>query len=250
MTNKLISKAVEYCPDWLFAEVYTRYNKRGIKIKRNHSGWEMKGDGFSLLSSTSKFTSASMKEFEDKFERYFKIGKGDTCLDVGACIGDTTIPMCIKTGKGGFVYVVEPNHSNVRYLQFNLDEFKNTKIFELAVWKEKGHLIFHEHHTPTGHSLIPLSLRKKKTIVVTNTIDELFKGIVFDYAKIDVQSAEVEVLQGATEFLKTTRKLIVGCHHSYKNELHDTSDEVKQIISKYYSNMEYLKEYNHVYAWR
>ena len=251
MTNKLISKAVEYCPDWLFALVYSRINKRGIKIvKCIDNNWMINGDKYYLLSPTAKFTSVSMKEFEAKFEKYFRIEIGDKCLDVGACIGDTTIPMCIKTSSKGFVWAVEPNAINVKYLEGNLAEFVHSKIIDIAVWNKKGQVTFHEHRTPTGHSLIPLSLRKKETIVQTDTLDNLFKGIVFDFAKIDVQSAEVEVLSGATEFLKTTRKLIIECHHDYKNELKDTSGMVGYILSRNYSHTVYSNEYNLHYAWK
>ena len=249
--SNFINKAVEYCPDWLFALGYSRINKRGISIKRGlDNDWVIKGDKYYLVSPTAKFTSVSMKEFEDKFEAYFYIEKGDRCLDVGACIGDTTVPMCIKTGREGFVLAVEPNHANVHYLQDNLSSYTNTNILELAVWKEKGELTFHEHNTPTGHSLIPLSLRKKETQVETDTLDNLFKGIVFDFAKIDVQSAEVEVLQGAVNFLKNTKKLVVECHHDYKDELHDTHLAVFDILSNNYKYVRYIDKYNLCYAWK
>jgi FkbM family methyltransferase len=248
----LKSKLIEYSPDWLFAQVYSRINKRGIGINYYPIGrdWIVIGDKYYIYSPTAKFTSVSMKEFEDKFEKYFKIEQGDICIDVGACIGDTTVPMCIKTGKYGFVYAVEPNKLNIDYLDMNLLIYKNTKILKVAVWNKKGHLTFHEHSSPTGHSLIPLSLRKKETQVETDTLDNLFKGIVIDFAKIDVQSAEVEVLSGATEFLSTTRKLVIECHHDYKDELHDTSKEIGGILDRYYDKLEYSKEYNLWYAWR
>ena len=250
----LKSKLIEICPDAIFAKLYTAYNKRGIKIQRSfiptYESWLITGDEFALVSPTARFTSVSMKEFEAKFEPYFKIEKGDVCLDVGACIGDTTFPIALKTGSSGHVYAVEPNKLNIEYLEINTKFFPYVETYELAVWKEKGSVTFHEHSTPTGHSLIPLSLRKTETIVQTDTLDNLFKDVVFDFAKIDVQSAEVEVLSGATEFLKTTRKLVVECHHDYKNELKDTHKTVFRILNRHYSNVMYSEKYNLCYAWR
>ena len=78
----------------------------------------------------------------------------------------------------------------------------------------------------------------------------MLSNVVFDFAKIDVQSAEVEVLSGATEFLKTTRKLVVECHHDYKNELKDTHKTVFRILNRHYPNVMYSEKYNLCYAWR
>lgn len=250
MLNEFISKAIEYCPDWLFAQLYTIYNKHGIRINKYKNHWIISSKDMRIQSPTAKFTSIGIRQFESKFEKYFKIEKGDNCLDVGACIGDTTIPMILKTGEFGRVYAVEPNGLNYEYLTINTRLYRNCIPIRIAVWKEKGQLTFHEHSSPTGHSLIPLSLRKQESIVDTDTLDNLFKGIIFDYAKIDVQSAEIEVLQGATEFLKTTRKLIVECHHDYKNELHNTKSEVFDILRKDYSKIAYSKDYHLFYAWK
>ena len=250
MNRYIKNLAIKYMPDIVFAQVYSRINNRNIKIERDHNGWRIIGDKYTVISPTAKFTAVSMAEFEDKFEKYFKIKKGDKCLDVGACIGDTTLPMCIKTGIFGIVYAVEPNKVNFKYLTINTEYRESTKLLEMAVWKEKGELILHEHNTPTGHSLISWSLRKKETIVKTDTLDNLFKNEIIDFAKIDVQHAEIEVLGSADKFLKSTRKLIVECHHDYKKELHDTSKEVESILSGYYSNLEYSDKYNLFYAWR
>ena len=37
------------------------------------------------------------------------VTKGDFCIDIGAHMGDTTLPMGIATGKDGFVLALEPN---------------------------------------------------------------------------------------------------------------------------------------------
>jgi FkbM family methyltransferase len=250
----LKSTVIEKCPDTLFAIAWHLFKekKTGIKIGFGYFGvkWLISDINMTIGSPTAKFTSFGLKQFEDKFEKYFKIDKGDICLDVGACIGDTTVPMIFKTESEGIVYAVEPNRLNFEYLLANTHAIKYCIQIQKAIWKSKGQLTFHEHSSPTGHSLIPLSLRKKESIVECDTLDNLFKGIVFDFAKIDVQSAELEVLQGANRFLETTRKLVIECHHDYKDELHDTSEQVGKILKLYYTNMAYSKEYNLWYAWK
>ncbi|MEM3448731.1 MAG: hypothetical protein QXQ64_05175 [Candidatus Bathyarchaeia archaeon] len=73
-----------------------------------------------LLSPTPKFLGFGFKQFTNKFERFFKIEKGETVADIGACIGDTTLPMCVKAGADVKIFAVEPHPVNVSYLKLNL----------------------------------------------------------------------------------------------------------------------------------
>jgi FkbM family methyltransferase len=191
-----------------------------------------------------------MKRFEDKFERFFKIEPGDTVLDVGACIGDTTFSMAAKTGAKGKTIAVEPNPMNCRFLKENLARFPNVEGIEKAVWKEPGTLQLHVHSTPTGHSLIASRERKGRPVdVPVDTLDRLFGGRRIDFAKIDVRHAEVAVLEGADKFLKTVRKPVVETHS--KDQEDRTYPEVMELLRRYdFKKIEFVMETSLVYAWR
>ncbi len=237
---------VKYVPD----SVYAEFNPSDVEIKRRGKDWIIRGNGYSILSPTSKFTGVGMKLFESKFEQYFKIERGDVCLDVGACIGDTTVPMVLKTGNSGFVHAVEPNKLNFMYLNKNMMYYNNKKLYELAIYDKQTELTFHEHNTLTGHSIVPLSIRKHEVIVKADTLDNLFKYKKIDFAKIDVQGSEAEALRGGGRaFLPNVRKLVVECHYGYKDDT-NTDKVVEHILNAYFINVEYSKQYNLFYAWR
>jgi FkbM family methyltransferase len=244
-----------YSPDWLFAFVYNwlYQARRETRINKVETGWLVQKDGgVELLCPSPKWAlgeEIGLRGFSDKFERYFRIEKGDVVLDVGACIGDTTLPMAIKVGAEGKIIAVEPNPLNVKYLKLNLASFKNVEIIEKGIWKEKAKVEFHLHNTPTGHSIIPDKTRKGHMEILVDTLDNLFGNRQIDFAKIDVQYAEIEVLQGGDRFLKNVRKLIVATH-SRTDEQQRTYPKVLEILEQYDFQVKFAMDNGLVYAWR
>ncbi|MCX8182314.1 MAG: FkbM family methyltransferase [Candidatus Methanomethyliaceae archaeon] len=157
--------------------------KEKIKIKKVGYLYLITKGRLSLFSSIPKFLGFGLKVFEGKFEKFFKIEKGETVADIGACIGDTTLPMCIKAGMEGKVFAVEPHPINIGYLKLNLAEFSNVEIIEKAVWDKKGKIMLNVHDTPTGHSLLDRGITKWKIQVETDTLDNIFKDRIVDFAK-------------------------------------------------------------------
>jgi FkbM family methyltransferase len=235
----------KHSSDELFALAYNwLYKKRRETIiSKTEVGWLVQRDGVKLLCPSPKWVLQSgigLRGFSDKFERFFKIEKGDVVLDVGACIGDTTVPMAIKTGPNGKVIAVEPDPLNVRYLRLNTAPFGNVEIIEKGIWQERGTIEFNLHKAPTGHSIVQASI--DKTQIAVDTLDNLFSGQRIDFAKIDVQGAEIEVLGAAGNFLKSTPKIIVGTH---SDSLHNA---VWEVLKRYYPETRSVK--NYIHAWR
>jgi FkbM family methyltransferase len=219
MFRKLKDEMIDRTPISLFkyfANMYYRvaFTKERVRIEKYRDWWRVTKGGISLLSPTPKFIGLSTsKEFEGKFEKFFKIEKGNTCLDVGACIGDTTVPMAMKTGEKGTVIAVEPEPCNIRFLRANTSCFNNVCIVEKAAWNRKETIRFNIHPSCTGHSIIEQS--KDYTEVQADTLDNIVKDWDrIDFCKIDVQGAELEVLEGAAEeMLRKTRNIVVETHY-------------------------------------
>jgi len=57
--------------------------------------------------------------------------------------------------------------------------------------------------------------RDRYTEVSCDTLDNIVGDRKIDFAKIDVQGAEVQVLEGGARFLRTARKLVVETHDQY-----------------------------------
>jgi FkbM family methyltransferase len=242
---------IRNCPDKYFGSIANTYyalRRKDCHITRSGSEWIVEKNGVRLLSCTPKFLGFGLSGFEIKCERHFKVESTDICVDVGACIGDTTIPMLMKA-TDGTVFAVEPDPTNLEYLKRNLVGYEHAKIVPKAVWNKKGTVEFHIHSTPTGHSILPDKERKRIVEVEADTLDNLFENISVDFAKIDVQGAEAQVLDGASKFMEHTRKLVVETHGRY-NVKNRTWPQVLWLVQKHYGHVKYEHDNGCVYAWK
>jgi FkbM family methyltransferase len=258
LTRELNKVFVKYSPNWMFTFVQNNflYKYKYSKILKSAPTWLnkecylIKGKDLSLYSPTPKFYPFTIPEWERKFEKYFKLEKGMTFLDIGACIGDTALPP-LSYKENIKVIAVEPDPMNITYLKGNLNEYINAgkvAIHPIGIWDEVSEIKFHMHEIPTGHSLIPNKERHSSIMVKTDTLDGLFwRGV--DFAKIDIQGAEMQVFSQAARFLSNTNRLIVEAHH--KTAYHPkTHGHVISVLKEHYNHIRYDDGYNLVYAWR
>lgn len=224
----IVKNIVEKLPDSIFIRLYN--------LKRVFEGnpsncvhYEKIKDGvyllhlkeFSIYCPSLRWVYANMKSFERKVELFYKIKPEDICVDVGSCIGDTTIPMAMKTGKNGKVFAIEPDKANLRFLRMNQKFYDGIiKIFPVAVAKQNGKQILHHHKEPTGHSLTPSKEPNYGDVEVEcwslNHLLDAVGGHI-DFCKIDVQAYETELLSGNgnSRFFQNVDKLIVETHDRF-----------------------------------
>ncbi|MCC5601515.1 FkbM family methyltransferase [Nostoc favosum] len=140
-------------------------------------------------------------------------------FDVGANVGDYSILLSKLVGCHGKVYSFEPTLSTFNKLKERLTNSKcyNVLPFQKAVYSDNTQIAFNEFSEdfsawnsigrpqmldPQGSGqYVPIV---NTEIVETITLDSFCKnnGIKkIDYLKIDVEGAEIDVLQGATELL-------------------------------------------------
>lgn len=247
LLNKIIA-GLPYGTYMHFINFYYAVAKdRSVKIKKHPEGWEITQSGVTLLASTPKLVNRriTLEGYAEKFERFFNIEPCDTVLDVGACIGDTAVPMAMKTGSSGTVIAVEPEPKNIRYLKRNLARFKHVYVIEKAAWNRQENLRFYISPSIMGHSIIDKT--EHYTEVPTDTLDNIAKPFSrIDYAKIDVQGAELEVLEAASEMLAKTRKLVVETHYFGERALFP---KVAMILIKQGFNVEVTPD-RVVHAWK
>ena len=211
-----------------------------IKIRRAKTGYIITRDGISLLSPTPKFLGFGKTHFTSKFERFFNIQHRDVAVDVGACIGDTTIFMALTADH---VIAVEPHPVNLEYLRLNVGDC--VEIIGKAAWHCKDWLPLQVHSAPTGHSLVPHPSRKTTVTVEADTLDSMvYKA---DFLKIDVQGSEVEVLMGAERLLESTGKIVVETHDRTDPELR-TYPKVIEMLESHGYNVEFCMDNGCVYG--
>lgn len=247
--KKLIGKmAVEYLPDKIFAFLLTTLWSRDTKIEKRREGWLISRGGLELLSSTPKCLFLRMSEWEKRFEYFFKLERGETAVDVGACYGDTALPMLLKVGSTGKVIAIEPLPINARFLRLNLQRFSNCEVIEKAMWNKEGVVTFWASSSLMGGSIEEGHKRNRKLKVLADTIDNTLAGVAVDFLKIDVEGSEIQVLEGATETLGRVSKCIVGTHYPISPAKTKTYPKVMEILKGFGYEVNYFFPY--VYAER
>jgi len=145
-----------------------------------------------------------LREFEDELR------PGYVVYDVGANVGIYALHATFAVGESGWVYAFEPLERNLQYLRkhMSLNRVANCTIVENAVCNREGMLAFSA--ASWQPSMARLSAQGEISVPAT-TLDICIYGKKRfrppNVIKIDVEGAEVEVLQGAartiTEFHPT-----------------------------------------------
>jgi len=152
----------------------------------------------------------------------YNVHNGDIVLDVGAFVGLYTLSVA---DKASFIIAIEPNiasytflinniklnklHSKVMTFNVALGDFEGRTMLYIENWLASSSTLFNSWHKDYGHSLsIPVRIIRLDNLLKSLGIDRI------DMAKIDVEGAELMVLRGAMESLRThlIRKLIIEVH--------------------------------------
>jgi len=135
-------------------------------------------------------------------------------------------------GKQGRVIVFEPGPNNLPYLHQNTTEQSNVNVIEKAVGSSEGDLPFYMDINQNGgtntlsqdwNERSYKSYKKQGLNVIYQTImvpvvrlDSMLQTIpTVNFVKIDVEGAEVDVLNGGRELIQQHHPiLMVACHNT------------------------------------
>ncbi|MBW3534383.1 MAG: FkbM family methyltransferase [Gemmatimonadetes bacterium] len=130
--------------------------------------------------------------------------RGGRFVDVGGHIGHFAAFAARRVGVSGRVHVVEPAPDNVRLLEamVTLNGFSQISIHAVAAGRASGMraLQMMDHGDSHGFYPHPLATRTASLNVPVHRLDELVEPPV-DVIKVDVEGAELDVLEGATGLL-------------------------------------------------
>ena len=143
---------------------------------------------------------------------------GATVVDVGANIGYNTVYAARAVGPAGRVVAIEPTADNLAVLERNVAAagVTNVRIARAAAGRSAGtSRLYVRGDTSAVNSLYPDSCYAKVTDIVdvpVARLDDLVDGDA-DLVKIDVEGAELDVLEGMPRLLRNPRAaLIVEWH--------------------------------------
>lgn len=142
---------------------------------------------------------------------------GDVFYDVGANVGFFTVLAANLVGETGRVYAFEPSPENVKSIRHNiqLNGFNQVEVWQNAVAKDngKGTLLMTDY--PGGHTLStferPAQVKAEieVEIVSIDTLIEQGKLQPPNLVKIDVEGAEIAVLEGMQKSLRRDRPTLI-----------------------------------------
>jgi FkbM family methyltransferase len=141
-----------------------------------------------------------------------EVTKARTVVDVGANIGYYTLLGSSSLGDKGEVYSFEPDERNFDLLLKNikLNHFNNILPVRRAVSNVTGKSLLFLNKYSGWHSLFNAHGDSVSSVVVdTVTLDDYFinNDIVIDVVKIDVEGAEIPVLQGMRQQIEKNESI-------------------------------------------
>src|SRR6266446_9764106 len=161
---------------------------------------------------------------------------GSVAIDVGANLGEWTVPLARSVGAAGRVIAIEPAPRSAAALEATLaaNALRQAEIFRCAIGDHDGQTEFavpvvtsartdtgRARIGPgrTGYEALRVPLRRLESLAAELTLDRL------DLIKIDVEGHERQVLDGAASILDRYRPtLVMETGHEaegYRTAIHD-----------------------------
>ncbi len=153
----------------------------------------------------------------DKTQTIFSMLKpAQTFIDVGCNKGDFSLLAAKIIGEGGAVLAFEPEPDNCQWIEksIKLNNYENIKLFQLALGDKNEDAQLYLGEKSGWHSLISNSGNAQKSAIEVKkrTLDSILDDAGttrVNMIKIDVEGAEMEVLQGASTMFDNNPELIV-----------------------------------------
>jgi FkbM family methyltransferase len=160
------------------------------------------------------------------------IQKNDIVVDVGANIGDYTDFFISKLENTGKIYTIElhPTTSqNLNEKYFNMD---NVIVINKAVSNVDGVINYYHGNSSETHNIIghDVSFNKCEILGEIESIrldTLLINEEVINIIKIDVEGAELQVLEGLKNIINKVNYILLECH------LDEDWDNIKNILFDY-----------------
>jgi FkbM family methyltransferase len=190
----------------------------------------------------------------DFFRRFIK--KGDFVIDIGANIGDTTVPMAVAAGKEGLTLGFDPNPYVYRILEanasLNADKVNIIPVCSaISTEEEEFYFISSEASfanggiSPTKHSNHGKFICPQKVKGV-NLLDYLQKNYhahldKLSFIKIDTEGYDKEIIRSISDLIDTHKPIMVA--ESFGKSPDEAKKELFELISMHGYNLFYFEDF-------
>ena len=187
------------------------------------------------------------------------IKNGDVVLDIGANIGYYTLIFAKLVGNSGKVFAFEPEPENFKILQKNIkiNEYANVFLEQKAVSNNNEKLTLYISDKAGRHSIYKLKKYVKSIDIESVTIDNYLKKNNIEkinFVKIDVEGAELNVLQGIQNLLDKNIILLIEFSPLYLISCGLEPFDLINFLEKnnfkiYFAENEQFQEFNKIYSY-
>lgn len=200
--------------------------------------WTVSGMKMHIPASNMEFFVFQEYEQETAQEFLTVLQEGDVVVDVGAHVGFYTLLGASRIGERGHVYAFEPAPGNFEILNRNIsiNNLKNITTIKKAV-TDKSSVAQLYLYDSVGNSLFTSStVPDSKTIrVETTSLDCFFQQNEaavprIRVIKIDVEGAEIAVLEGMRAIIEKAQSLSVICEVNL-GALRRAGKETKELLA-------------------
>jgi FkbM family methyltransferase len=187
-------------------------------IFQYHKGKFLFVSGDEIIEHISRGGAFEEKEL-DFLEQF--LTPGHIFWDIGANFGLHTIVAAKKVGRNGQVYAFEPDPKNLLRLRINvlLNWARNVKVIPVAVGMEEAHVGFMSCSQGAYSGLrvakVPGKVKEIKVHQVTlDGVAAKHNWPQVDFCKMDVEGAELLVLEGGQKFFDSFPRPLLMCEFS------------------------------------
>jgi len=159
----------------------------------------------------------------------FDIAATDYVIDIGANIGEFSLPILNKGAKV-MLFEMDPNVMNA--LELNVGAYKNACIYKFGLWEETKQVPMFVNSSSADTSLIDDGGAGGSDVQCFKLDD--VEGICsiprIKLLKCDAEGAEPEVLRGAVSVLKKTQFISIDCGPERGPQNERTLDGVRKLL--------------------
>lgn len=219
--SKTFTKIVDF-----FSSNFTR-----VFLKKTENGYMKSFQGVEVeMTHQFHFTDMIIHSPIEGYTKEFDLEDTERMIDAGAFPGALAI---IAAKKGAEVIALEPDPENAEQLRKNLklnDVEDKVKVVEVGLWKERDQKSF-ERDKALG-----MASRIKEEAEITIQLDTLDSVIQKhgrpDLVKMDIEGAETEALEGASETMKEVEPDFEIATYHLNEEGEKTYHEIEDKLSE------------------
>ncbi|HLN45958.1 MAG TPA: FkbM family methyltransferase [Candidatus Sulfotelmatobacter sp.] len=186
--------------------------------------------------------------YNKDYERHRNVLSTDFVVDAGAHVGVFSIKAATVASK---VISIEPSSNNFKLLNYNIksNHIKNITTVNTALGDYDGDTVLYLQPSSGSNSIVNTSAPNSVQAVVVKIrkLDSLIKELKIerlDFLKIDVEGAELNVLNGALNTLKKYKPFVVMESHPF------ITGNLNSKIRSFLENLNYscIEEDPYIYA--